>query len=68
MAVSENERKIDNLRKENEHWREKLHELQIQNSNGEEKKAFAPEIAKLDEKISTNSRMLEKTEEINKKV
>jgi hypothetical protein len=32
MAVSENERKIDNLRKENEHWREKLHELQIQNN------------------------------------
>ena len=30
MAVSENERKIDNLRRENEHWREKLHELQMQ--------------------------------------
>jgi hypothetical protein len=27
MAVSENERKIDNLRKENETWREKLHDL-----------------------------------------
>jgi hypothetical protein len=27
MAVSDNERKIDNLRRENEHWREKLHEL-----------------------------------------
>ena len=38
MAVSENERKIDNLRKENEHWREKLHELQMHN-DGEEKKA-----------------------------
>ena len=30
MAVSDNERKIDNLRRENEHWREKLHELQMQ--------------------------------------
>jgi hypothetical protein len=29
MAVSDNERKIDNLRRENEHWREKLHELQM---------------------------------------
>ena len=27
MAVSDNERKIDNLRHENEHWRDKLHEL-----------------------------------------
>lgn len=27
MAVSDNERKIDNLRRENEQWREKLHEL-----------------------------------------
>jgi hypothetical protein len=27
MAVSDNERKIDNLRRENENWREKLHEL-----------------------------------------
>jgi hypothetical protein len=30
MAVSDNERKIDNLRRENENWREKLHELQMQ--------------------------------------
>ena len=29
MAVSENERKIDNLRKDNDSWRERLHELQI---------------------------------------
>lgn len=47
MAVSDNERKIDNLRKENEHWREKLHDLQIQN-DGEEKKALTPELNKLD--------------------
>lgn len=30
MAVSDNERKIDNLRRENDQWREKLHDLQIQ--------------------------------------
>jgi cell shape-determining protein MreC len=44
MAVSDNERKIDNLRKENEHWRERLHELQIQNDEGE-KKNFTPELS-----------------------
>jgi hypothetical protein len=27
LAVSDNERKIDNLRKENDHWQEKLHDL-----------------------------------------
>jgi hypothetical protein len=39
MAVSDNERKIDNLRKENDAWREKLNDLQIQ-LDGEEKKAL----------------------------
>ena len=67
MAVSENERKIDNLRKENDTWREKLHELQMQN-NGEEKKAYAPELTSLDNKIIQLSKKLEKYEEINKKV
>ena len=52
MAVSDNERKIDNLRKENEHWREKLHDLQIQH-DGEEKKALTPELNKLDQEIAT---------------
>ena len=28
-AVGENERKIDNLKKENEHWWGKLHDLQM---------------------------------------
>ena len=53
MAVSDNERKIDNLRKENEHWRQKLHELQIQNEGEEAKKKveFTPELTKLDTEI-----------------
>lgn len=67
MAVSENERKIDNLRKENEHWREKLHELQMHN-DGEDKKGLTPEITQLDTKIVTCSKELEKSEDINKKV
>lgn len=49
MAVSENERKIDNLRKENEHWREKLHDLQMTSEGEEEKKkALNPDLNKLD--------------------
>lgn len=67
MAVSENERKIDNLRKENEHWRGKLHDLQMQN-DGEEKKAFTPEINKLDSDIAAKTKLLEKVDDINKKV
>lgn len=69
MAVSENERKIDNLRKENEHWREKLHELQMQSDGEEEKKkAFSPELTDLDKRISELRKHLEKIQEINKKV
>jgi len=67
MAVSDNERKIDNLRRENDHWREKLHELQIQ--AGEDKKASQnPAINALDQKQSGLSKQLEKAEELNKKV
>jgi len=29
MAVSENERKIENLRKDHEEWSSKLHDLQM---------------------------------------
>jgi len=57
MAVSDNERKIDDLRKQNENWREKLHELQMQNE-GETQKAFSPEIAKLDSEILTLTKEL----------
>ncbi len=75
MAVSDNERKIDNLRRENEHWREKLHELQMQqdDESAGNKKAgpggiLSPELAALDSKITTLRRQCEKTEELNKKV
>ena len=67
MAVSENERKIDNLRKENDHWRERLHELQMHH-DGEEKKALIPELNQLDNRIVGLRKDLEKYEEINNKV
>ena len=70
MAVSDNERKIDNLRRENEQWREKLHDLQIQ-ADGQEKKSNhqqTPEITALDNKITTLRKQSEKAEELNKRV
>ena len=68
MAVSDNERKIDNLRKENDQWREKLHDLQIQ-ADGEEKKSMMnPQINAIDQKLAKFKKSLEKNEEINKKV
>ncbi len=68
MAVSDNERKIDNLRRENEHWREKLHELQMQADGEQEKKALTPELNALDQKITNLRKQCEKAEELNKKV
>lgn len=70
MAVSDNERKIDNLRRENEHWREKLHELQMQQADDAGKKgsALSPEIVALDTKINSLKKQCEKAEELNKKV
>jgi len=75
MAVSDNERKIDNLRRENEHWREKLHELQMQQADSENpaKKngagaVISPELAALDTKLAVLRRQCEKAEELNKKV
>ena len=75
MAVSDNERKIDNLRRENEHWREKLHELQMQQADdaaaGGMKKgngALSPELTALDTKITNLRKQCEKAEELNKKV
>ena len=75
MAVSDNERKIDNLRRENEHWREKLHELQMlqaDNDNPAKKKGpgavISPELTELDNKIAKLRRQCEKAEELNKKV
>jgi chromosome segregation ATPase len=68
MAVSDNERKIDNLRRENEQWREKLHELQMQADSDEQKKALTPELNSLDQKTTKLRKQLEKAEELNKKV
>lgn len=71
MAVSENESKIDNLRRDNEIWVEKLHELQMQNNESNSNKRggiYGPEIAQLDTKIATLQKQKEKSEETNKKV
>ena len=73
MAVSDNERKIDNLRRDNEHWREKLHELQMQqaeDASGVKKGGvlISPELTALDTKINLLRKQCEKAEELNKKV
>lgn len=75
MAVSDNERKIDNLRRENEHWREKLHELQMQQADADNpaKKqgpgaVISPELQALDTKISQLRKQCEKAEDLNKRV
>jgi hypothetical protein len=75
MSVSDNERKIDNLRRENENWREKLHELQIQaaDDNNPCKKTgpgavISPELSALDNKITVLRKQCEKAEELNKRV
>ena len=71
MAVSENETKIDNLRKDNEVWVEKLHELQMQNNDSassSKRNVHGPEIAELENKICSLTKTKEKSEEINKKV
>jgi len=47
-TVSEYEEKIDALRVDNEHWREKLHELQISQSEtasvSQKSASYAPEL------------------------
>lgn len=54
MAVSDYERKIDALRKDNEYYWEELHDLQMENDGKEEKKIDKKdtELAELDAKIS----------------
>lgn len=74
IAVSENERKIENLRKDHEIWGEKLHELQISDKKNEEKnndagrKILSPEIEELDKQIGSYSKDKEKSDELCKKV
>lgn len=66
MAVSENERKIDNLRKDNEMWREKLQDLQM--NSKQEQKNQNPELTKLTKELEVLTKEKEKSEELNKKV
>lgn len=71
MAVSDNETKIDNLRRDNEVWVDKLQELQMQNNESNSNKRggiYGPEIAQLDNKILTLSKGKDKSDEVNKKV
>ena len=77
MAVSENERKIDNLRVDHESHASRLHELQMEDDEDQntlKKKAredghpFTPEIDELDKKIVVLSKDKEKSDELCKKV
>lgn len=81
MQVSDNERKIENLRKDHETWGQKLHELQMEDGEDEDKNkarksddpnrpqnAFSPEIDALDHQIAGLSKGRDKSEELNKKV
>jgi len=77
MAVSENERKIDNLRVEHEKNGSKLHELQMGNDDeegntGKKKRddgiMSTPEIDELDGKIMVLGKDKELTDELCKKV
>lgn len=74
IAVSDNERKIEKLRKDHELWGEKLHDLQISDKKKIEKanehghKILSPEIDQLDKEISVFSKDKEKTDELRKKV
>lgn len=73
-TVSEYEEKIDALRFDNEHWREKLHELQIQQSEGQstqtskEGKSFAPELSTLENKLTQERKVADSAKQIAKKV
>ena len=66
MAVSENERKIDNLRKDNEMWREKLQDLTM--NSKQEQKNQNPELTGLTKHLEALTKEKEKSEELNKKV
>lgn len=75
MAVSENERKIENLRKDHEIWGHKLHDLQMsdkkdskeENKNNNHSHS-SPEIALLDKQIAVLTKQKDASDELNKKV
>ena len=65
--MSENEDKIDRLRVDNETWREKLHDLQMEN-NGDNQSKKDPELASLDGKIRKLQKVHAKETQANGKV
>lgn len=73
QAVSENEKKLDSLRKENEQKKEALHFLRIDNSNKlKDNKTSTvitpPEIVELTNEISFLEKELESLEDRKKKI
>ena len=74
MAVSENERKIDNLRIEHEQQAAKLHEHQMEDDQnnkgvGTKKAQFlSPEVEMYDNEIKIHTKTKEKVDELQKKV
>ena len=74
QAVSENEEKLDHLRRENEQVTEKLNELQMQDSDQSQPieieggRSANPEIHQLHVKIQSAQKLYEKTIEMAKKV
>jgi uncharacterized protein with gpF-like domain len=74
MAVSENERKIDNLRVEHEQQAAKLHEYQMEDDENakeaENKKGavLSPEMDELDKEILSLNKRKDKAMELQKKV
>lgn len=73
VAVSENERKSDNLRNEHESLAGRLHELQMEhdddeNVNKKNGTPFSPEIEALDKEIVSLTKNKAKTDELCKKV
>ena len=77
MAVSDNERKIENLRWDHEQQQTKLHDLQMSDKDMQKaeqqqsihaKKALTPEIDGLEKEIGGLQKDKEKSDELNKKV
>lgn len=74
QAVSENEEKLDHLRRDNEQVTEKLNELQMQDSDQQQPieieggRSANPEIHQLHVKIQSAQKLYEKTIEMAKKV
>ena len=72
MAVSDNERKIENLRMDHEVQGSKLHDLQISDKDTKKdkdaNKVYSPEIERLDKEIQGFGKEKETSDELCKKV